>query len=32
MECNPINTDYMQGKKGLVNGLAPRAFLELLDE
>lgn len=31
-ECNPTNSDYMYGKQGLVNGLVPRAFLELLDE
>lgn len=31
-ECNPPNSDYMYGKQGLVNGLVPRAFLELLDE
>lgn len=31
-ELNPPNSDYMYGKQGLVNGLVPRAFLELLDE
>lgn len=31
-ECNPVNSDYMYGKQGLVNGLVPRAFLELLSE
>lgn len=31
-ECNPVNSDYMYGKQGLVNGLVPRAFLELLTE
>lgn len=30
MECNPVSGDYMYGKQGLVNGLVPRAFLELL--
>lgn len=31
-ECNPINSDYMYGKQGLVSGLVPRAFLEVLEE
>lgn len=31
-ECNPVNGDYMYGKQGLINGLVPRAFLELLQE
>lgn len=30
-ECNPPNADYMFGKQGLLKGLVPRAFLELLD-
>lgn len=30
-ECNPPNADYMFGKQGLMKGLVPRAFLELLD-
>ncbi|XP_023306516.2 endophilin-B1 isoform X2 [Lucilia cuprina] len=31
-ECQPINTDYMYGKQGLLKGLVPRAFLEMLDD
>lgn len=31
-ECSPINTDYMYGKQGLLKGLVPRAFLEMLDD
>lgn len=31
-ECNPVNSDYMFGKQGLVQGLVPRAFLEQLGE
>lgn len=31
-ECNPPNSDYMNGKQGLLKGLVPKAFLELLDE
>ncbi|XP_055621496.1 endophilin-B1 isoform X3 [Toxorhynchites rutilus septentrionalis] len=31
-ECNPPNCDYMNGKQGLLKGLVPKAFLELLDE
>lgn len=31
-ECNPVNGDYMNGKQGLLKGLVPRAFLELLDD
>lgn len=31
-ECNPPNSDYMHGKQGLIKGLVPRAFLELLQE
>ncbi|GAB0093712.1 hypothetical protein DMENIID0001_088860 [Sergentomyia squamirostris] len=31
-ECNPPNPDYMYGKQGLLKGLVPRAFLEMLDE
>ncbi|XP_065090758.1 endophilin-B1 isoform X2 [Ochlerotatus camptorhynchus] len=31
-ECNPTNSDYMNGKQGLLKGLVPKAFLELLDD
>lgn len=31
-ECNPPNSDYMYGKQGLLKGLVPRAFLEMLDD
>lgn len=31
-ECNPPNSDYMNGKQGLLKGLVPKAFLELLDD
>lgn len=31
-ECNPPNCDYMNGKQGLLKGLVPKAFLELLDD
>ncbi|XP_058460668.1 endophilin-B1 isoform X1 [Malaya genurostris] len=31
-ECNPPNSDYMNGKQGLLKGLVPKAFLEILDE
>ncbi|XP_013099987.1 endophilin-B1 isoform X3 [Stomoxys calcitrans] len=31
-ECSPINMDYMYGKQGLLKGLVPRAFVEMLDE
>ncbi|XP_037949837.1 endophilin-B1 isoform X3 [Teleopsis dalmanni] len=31
-ECSPINADYMYGKQGLLKGLVPRAFLEMLDD
>ncbi|XP_033152842.1 endophilin-B1 isoform X1 [Drosophila mauritiana] len=31
-ECSPINEDYMYGKQGLLKGLVPRAFVEMLDE
>ncbi|XP_075167682.1 SH3 domain containing GRB2 like, endophilin-B isoform X1 [Haematobia irritans] len=31
-ECNPVNTDYMYGKQGLLKGLVPRAFIEMLDD
>ena len=31
-ECSPIHSDYMQGMQGLLRGLVPRAFLELLDD
>lgn len=31
-ECNPPNSDYMNGKQGLLRGLVPKAFLELLDD
>lgn len=30
-ECTPINGDYMHGKQGLLKGLVPKAFLEILD-
>ncbi|EDV55192.2 endophilin-B1 isoform X1 [Drosophila erecta] len=31
-ECSPVNEDYMYGKQGLLKGLVPRAFVEMLDE
>jgi endophilin-B1 len=31
-ECNPYNPDYMHGKQGLLKGLVPRAFLEILED
>ncbi|XP_018785991.1 PREDICTED: endophilin-B1 isoform X2 [Bactrocera latifrons] len=31
-ECSPVNPDYMYGKQGLLKGLVPRAFLEVLDD
>ncbi|XP_035786180.1 endophilin-B1-like isoform X3 [Anopheles albimanus] len=31
-ECNPPNSDYMNGKQGLLKGLVPKAFLEMLDD
>lgn len=31
-ECSPPNTDYMQGKQGLLKGRVPRAFLEMLED
>ncbi|XP_017465303.1 PREDICTED: endophilin-B1 isoform X2 [Rhagoletis zephyria] len=31
-ECSPVNPDYMYGKQGLLKGLVPRAFLEMLDD
>ncbi|XP_049291692.1 endophilin-B1 isoform X1 [Anopheles funestus] len=31
-ECNPSNSDYMNGKQGLLKGLVPKAFLEMLDD
>ncbi|XP_058128634.1 endophilin-B1 isoform X2 [Anopheles ziemanni] len=31
-ECNPPNCDYMNGKQGLLKGLVPKAFLEMLDD
>lgn len=31
-ECSPPNPDYMYGKQGLLKGLVPRAFLEMLDD
>lgn len=31
-ECNPPDSDYMNGKQGLLKGLVPKAFLELLDD
>lgn len=31
-ECSPLNPDYMYGKQGLLKGLVPRAFLEMLDD
>ncbi|XP_023037618.1 endophilin-B1 isoform X4 [Drosophila willistoni] len=31
-ECSPVNEDYMYGKQGLMKGLVPRAFVEMLDE
>jgi len=30
-ECSPSNGDYMHGKQGLLKGLVPKAFLEILD-
>uniref|UniRef100_A0A0K8TLL1 Putative sh3 domain protein sh3glb n=1 Tax=Tabanus bromius TaxID=304241 RepID=A0A0K8TLL1_TABBR len=30
IECSPPNADYMYGKQGLLKGLVPRAFLEIL--
>lgn len=31
-ECVPANSDYMHGKQGLLKGLVPKAFLEILDD
>lgn len=31
-ECSPPNADYMYGKQGLLKGLVPKAFLEMLDD
>lgn len=31
-ECSPQHSDYMYGKQGLMKGLVPRAFLEMLDD
>ncbi|KAL5287683.1 SH3GLB1 family protein [Megaselia abdita] len=31
-ECSPPNADYMYGKQGLMKGLVPKAFLEMLDD
>uniref|UniRef100_A0A6E8W2C9 Endophilin-A n=1 Tax=Anopheles coluzzii TaxID=1518534 RepID=A0A6E8W2C9_ANOCL len=31
-ECNPPHSDYMNGKQGLLKGLVPKAFLEMLDD
>ncbi|XP_030377450.1 endophilin-B1 isoform X8 [Scaptodrosophila lebanonensis] len=31
-ECSPVSEDYMYGKQGLMKGLVPRAFLEMLDD
>ncbi|SPP72762.1 endophilin-B1 isoform X1 [Drosophila guanche] len=31
-ECSPVNEDYMYAKQGLMKGLVPRAFVEMLDE
>jgi endophilin-B len=31
-ECVPPNSDYMHGKQGLLKGLVPKAFLEILDD
>lgn len=31
-ECSPPNSDYFQGKQGLLKGLVPRAFLEMLED
>lgn len=31
-ECKPSNADYMHGKQGLLKGLVPKAFLEILDD
>ncbi|XP_053961870.1 endophilin-B1 isoform X4 [Anastrepha ludens] len=31
-ECSPVNPDYMYGKQGLLKGLVPRAFLEMLED
>jgi hypothetical protein len=30
-ECSPPHGDYMHGKQGLLRGLVPKAFLEILD-
>lgn len=31
-ECAPANCDYMNGKQGLLKGLVPKAFLEILED
>uniref|UniRef100_U5EY51 Putative sh3 domain protein sh3glb n=1 Tax=Corethrella appendiculata TaxID=1370023 RepID=U5EY51_9DIPT len=31
-ECVPPHADYMHGKQGLLRGLVPKAFLEILDD
>ncbi|XP_037916260.1 endophilin-B1 isoform X2 [Hermetia illucens] len=31
-ECSPPHSDYMYGKQGLLKGLVPRAFLEIIDD
>ncbi|XP_055838353.1 endophilin-B1 isoform X2 [Episyrphus balteatus] len=31
-ECSPQHSEYMYGKQGLMKGLVPRAFLEMLDD
>lgn len=31
-ECSPPNSEYMYGKQGLMKGLVPRAFLEILED
>ncbi|CRL07394.1 CLUMA_CG020367, isoform B [Clunio marinus] len=31
-ECTPLNSDYMHGKQGLLKGLVPKAFLEIMDD
>ncbi|XP_070503007.1 endophilin-B1 isoform X2 [Chironomus tepperi] len=31
-ECTPPHSDYMHGKQGLLKGLVPKAFLEILDD
>ncbi|XP_033253851.1 endophilin-B1-like isoform X1 [Drosophila miranda] len=31
-ECSPVNEDYMYAKQGLMKGLVPRSFVEMLDE